>query len=342
MKSRASIEKIVFGDEPVFVTNTYTSTEFIQFINWYNYNVSHEQLKDYTITYFEGVLPEVVSTLETVPKTLIPKTLGTLCRMISRGYPSSEYILSKIDASLKGLLESTYEKELLKPVVEKKPVKVINKVDEYIGDIDGYLDNCISTHTFPKKDYPKYVASLPVTRKDKTEIAEYYIKLLTQLKQSEDEYGLSKQNFEKYVVAVEGIVSAFTNTIRKPRKVKPVDLDKLTAKVKYLAECLSLGLKSIRPRDIIGEKYVLLYDEKYRKLQLICAVDTLTIRGSTIYGVNKDISMSKIVKDPAIIANKFMKGGFEYVLGSFGLLKTKARTPNGSLNKNIIILRIIQ
>lgn len=340
--SRLSVEKIVYGEEPVFDKLDYTQTEFINFINWYNYNATHDDIKGYVLAYIKETNTSLLPLLKDVTKTQFNKTLGTLCRMLFRNYPSSDYIIGKIDKLLEELITITNEKEAAKPIVDKKPAKVINKVDEYIADIDGWLDNSITTHKFEKKDWNKYSASLIITRKEKLEISEYYSQLLTQLKQSEDEYNLSKQNFEKYVASVEGIVVAFANVTRKPRKVKPVDLDKLTAKVKYMLDNSDLGFKSIRPRDVIGEKYVLLYDVKYRKLQLICAEDVLSVRGSTIYGVNKETSISKIIKDPAIIANKFMKGGFLYVLGSFRLLKTKASTPTGALNENIMILRIIQ
>jgi hypothetical protein len=342
-KSRTSVEEIVYGLEPIFDKLDYSQTALIGFINWYNYNATHDQLKQYTIDYFREALPEVVSTLEEVPKTLIPKTLGTLCRMLSRGYPISNYILGKIDTLLKDLLTSTYEKELLKPVVDKKPAKIIDKAGEVIADIDGYIDNCITTHTFPKKDWNKTSTASILTKKEKLEVAEYYVSLLDQLKNCEDEYDMTKPIFDKYVVTVQNIVEAFTIvTPRKVRAPKPINLDKVVSKVKYLKEYDALGLKSINPKDIIGSKYALLYDTKYKKLQLLIAEDRFTIRGSTVYGVNKEISISKMVKYPNIIANKFMVGNFEYVLGSFRVLTTKISIPSGAINEHTLILRIIE
>ena len=224
---KTTIEELVYGGEPIFIeTDIYPQSTLISSLNWYNYNATHEELKQYTIDYFNEVLPEVVSTLEEVPKTLIPKTLGTLCRMLSRGYPISNYILGKIDTLLKDLLASTYEKELLKPVVDKKPAKVIDKTTLYIGDIDDYLDYGIRTHAFPKKDWNKYSNSLVITKKEKLEVAEYYMSLLTQLKNCEDEYNsFSKPIFDKYVNTVQNIVDAFSIvTPRKIRTPKPVDL----------------------------------------------------------------------------------------------------------------------
>jgi hypothetical protein len=337
-----TVEKLVYGDEPTFITTgIYPQSTLITTLNWYNYNSSHQQIKDYVIEYFNEAMPEIISTLKDIPKTLFPPTLGALCRMLSRGYPNSNYILHKIDTLLKDLLASTYEKELLKPIVDKKPAKVISKTDNTIEDIDGYLDNCITTHTFPKKDWAKTAIASTLTKKDRISLNDYYQDLLTQLNNSKDEYSLSKQNFEKYKTTVQGIIEAFSIvTERKPRALKPVDLSKLVSKVKYLEDCPNLGLKSINPVEILGAKYVLLFDTKYRKLQLIIAEDKLTVRGSTIYGINKDISISKMVKFPLIIQNKFMVNGFEYVLGSFKLLKSKAGTPTGSLNEHTLILKV--
>ena len=341
-KRKTSITEIVYGSEPIFDKLEYSQTEFINSLNWYNYSSSHDEIKTYTLDYFAEVMPEVISTLKEIPKTLFPTTLGALVRMLDRNYPPSNYILGKIDTLLKDLLTSTYEKELLKPLVDKKPAKIIDKAGEVIADIDGYIDNCITTHTFPKKDWNKTSTASILTKKEKLEVAEYYVSLLDQLKNCEDEYDMTKPIFDKYVATVQNIVEAFTIVIpRKVRAPKPINLDKVVNKVKYLKEYPVYGLKSIDPKDIIGAKYVLLYDVKYRKLQLIIAEDTLTIRGSTIYGVNKEISISKMVKHYGIIKNKFMDGNFEYVLGSFRLLNTKISIPTGSLNENVLILRVI-
>ncbi len=340
---KTSIEQIVYGDEPLFDKPEYSQSEFITTLNFYNYNASHDQLKEYTIKYFEDVMPEVVSTLKEIPKTLIPKTLGAICRMLTRGYPNSNYILSKIDTLLKDLLASTYEKELLKPLVEKKPAKVINKTDNVIADIDGYLDFSITSQTFPKKNWEKTATASSLTKKEKLIVSSYYQDLLMQLNASEDEYNLSKQNFEKYKATVQSIIEAFTvTTERKPRVIKPVDLNKLVSKVKYLKDCPDLGLTSINPVEIIGAKYVLLFNVKDRKLRLVIAEDKLTVRGSTIYGINKDISISKMVKFPLIIQNKFLSeiADIPYILGSFRLLKTKSNIPSGAINQHTLILKV--
>jgi hypothetical protein len=339
---RTDINTLVYGKEPVFDKLVYSQTEFIEILNWYNHSVTHDDIKEYTLNYFESLnKKEILHTLQSIPKTLFPTTLGSLCRILDRNYPVSDYILSKIDKLLSELLEATYEKELLKPVIDKKPAKVIDRVEEVIAEIDGYLDMCVKSQSFPKKAYDKYASNSKLTKKQKLEVAEYYMRLLDQLSIAED-YNFMSKAYNAYVALVNNIVTSFSNVTRKERVKKPVDLNKVVSKVKYLKEFTDLGLKSINPKDIIGKKYLLCYDVKYRKLSLIVAEGELSVRGSTIYGLDKSLCISKMVKQPEIIANKFMKGNFEYVLGSFRLLKTKISIPSGSLNENVLILRVIE
>jgi len=337
---KTSIEQIAYGSEPIFDKHEYSQTEFINALNWYTYNATHDDIKRYVLDYVVLELPEALSTLSSIPKTLFPTTLGALTRMLDRNFPSSPYILQKIDKLLQELLASTYEKELLKSPVEKK-VLVKDRVGDIIAEIDGFYDCCLESEKFPKKDYDKYVGLQHASKKEKAEVAEYYGKLLLQLNESDD-YNFSSKLLREYVTHVESVIKAFSAKVRKERKAKPVDLNKLVSKVKYRAESDILGLKSINPKDCIGMKYLLLWDEIYRKLHFIVAEDTLTIRGSTIYGIDFEKSITKIVKKPEIIKFKFMKGDNKYVRGSFDLLNTKASVPTGALNNNIVILRVIE
>ncbi len=343
---RKTIETMIYGDEPTFDKLDYSKTEFITFINWYNYNASHDDIKNYTLAYLKEYNANLIPLVEDVPKTIFNKTLGTLCRMVIRGYPWDDYILQKINDQLALLIEYAKEKQLTKVITEKPKRIEINIVDVHIDYIEGYIDNCISTGNFVSKDWNKYCIENKLKNADAIEIGDYFKSILSQLVEDRESYeNLTKKNYDKFVSIITNIVDTFTNyVVLKPKRKmspKPVDLVKLTQKVKFLVEYPELGLVSIAPKEIIGTNYVLLYDTKYRKLQLICG-NNLTIRGSTVYNINKESSISKIVKQPDIIRHKFMAGDFPYVLGSFGLLKTKAQTPSGAINANTLILRTLK
>lgn len=338
---KTTIEKIAYGEEPIFDKLEYTNSEFISFLNYYNYNASHDDIKRYVVEYLSNNKPEILKEIGDVPKTWFNVTLGALCRMVTRGYPLSDYIEGKISLLLAQFIEIVKEKNLSKPTVEKiKPVPV-NKVDETISEIDGFLDSCIENRYFPKKDLNKYISISKINKKGCLTVAEYYKPLLNDLKEAPENYDTTKQLHEKYIKVVDEIINTFA-TIggkRKARAKRPVDPQKLVSKVKYLRGCPQYGLTSIDPVEILGKHAVLLYDTKYNKIQLVVG-NELTIRGSTIYNIDKESSISKIIKYPEMIQNKFLVGDFEYVLGSFRLLKTKPHIPSGSINDNILILKV--
>lgn len=344
MKNK-TVQGIVWGNEPTFEDKVYSQSEFITFLNWYNYNANHEELKRYTLDYVAEHLPNIILThdLDEIPKTLFKGTLGALCRMVIRGYPKSDYIDGKIHTQLYNLIEYANLREQNKPVVVVKPSEMKNNVDIYIDDIEAFLDNCITSGNFFKKDWKRFIAEFKIRKNDGKVIADYFTKLLNELKESDEGYdNLSKADFNKYKDIVENVVNTFSSIvgITKTRSKKPIDKFKQVSKVKYLEAFEELGLESIHPVHIIDAKYVLLYNTKYKKIQLIIGDDKLSIRGSTIYGINKELSQSKTVRKPELIKRKFFNKDIPYVLGSFLELKTKQGTPTGSINKDIIILMV--
>lgn len=346
---KKTIQGIIWGDEPTFDGKEYSQAEFIQVLNWYNYNVSHEELKKYTLDYVKEFYflynINLVSNLEDIPKTLFKATLGALCRMLSRGYPKTDYISKKIQSQLYELIDYAGVREAKKTVtVPQKPIVKKNNVDSYIDDVESYLDNCVSTGNFYKKDWKKFIKEYKIKKKEGQEIAEYFTGLLTELKESDEGYdNISKSDFNKYKDIVDNVVNTFSGIVgtTKTRTKKPVDNFKLVSKVKYMEIFDELGLESIHPVHIIDAKYVVLYNTKYKKIQLIVAEDKLTIRGSTIYGINKETSQSKTVRKPELIKHKFVKKDFPYILGSFRELKTKDSAPTGAINDNTLILVVI-
>ena len=66
---KTSIEQIAYGSEPIFDKHEYSQTEFINALNWYTYNATHDDIKRYVLDYVVLELPEALSTLSSIPKT---------------------------------------------------------------------------------------------------------------------------------------------------------------------------------------------------------------------------------------------------------------------------------
>jgi hypothetical protein len=340
---RQTVEKIAYGEEPEFTEQEYSQSQFISFLNFYNYNSNHDDFKAFTLEYVTENCSALHPLIRDIPKTLFKATLGSLCRMLTRGYPKSDYIYDSINKQICELIDYVGEREQHKaPAVEKPKPKPKNNVDTYIDDVEMYVDNCITTGNFVPKDWSKFIIQNKIKKDDGEKVADHFKHLLNELRESNEGYDLAKKDFDKYLGIVQSIVDVFGNIlvhrVTRQRAPKPIDKNKLAAKVKYLPEYPELGLVSKSPIDIIGAKYVLLYNTKYKKLQLIVAETELTIRGSTIFGIDKLTSQSKTVRQPAIISEKFLIDDIPYLMGSFRLLKTKTAVPTGALNDHTVII----
>lgn len=341
--NRKTIEKIIYGDEPVCDKEVYSQSEFITILNWYNYNASHDDLKDYTMEYVEKNVPDMVPRISDIPKTLFKGTLGSLCRILNRGYPESDYIIGKITNQLNELVEYAGEREQTKVVVEKPKPKPKDNVDTYIDDIEQYVEHCVFTGNFVNKNWDKFILEHKVKKGDGEIISDHFNKTLELLKESNEGYSLDKKQFAKYMALLQSIVGAFGAIVpvRAPRvrKQKPVDKAKLVSKVKYLREYPELKLVSISPEEIIDALIVLLYNTKTKKIQLIWGEKPLTIRGSTIFNINKETSQAKTLRKPHIIKNNFVDRDVSYILGSFRSLTTTQSMPTGAINEHTLILK---
>ena len=114
-------------------------------------------------------------------------------------------------------------------------------------------------------------------------------------------------------------------------------IEKAKQTFNYLKVDDDLGISSADPTRIFGAKAVLLYNSKYRKVTFLEAPPNgiLSIKGSSVFGFDKDSTIQKTCKDPR---NDLDWSTRPKAKKSVKSLKGKTYLGNGRSNPNTIIL----
>ena len=130
---------------------------------------------------------------------------------------------------------------------------------------------------------------------------------------------------------------------RKPRKAKPVDPAKVTAKFKYLKEFAELKLKSVPVTGLVGATEAWLYDTKKRKLIHVVAdshIQSLTVKGSSIIGFDSVTSVQKTLRKPAEQIKALLAASVPQARKVFKDIKATDTKFNGRGNENLVLLKV--
>ena len=136
-------EKALSGGEPSWKKPEMT---MVRALNWYNYHSDTKESKKFTLSYLKetNASKSDIEILEKVSDEHF-QNLGFVCRMKLRGAPLSE----KNEKWIVTFIESLKKK--IKPVVQVEVVgnvisiqeRVEIKSREYIGELEGAIDDCI-------------------------------------------------------------------------------------------------------------------------------------------------------------------------------------------------------
>ena len=132
--------------------------------------------------------------------------------------------------------------------------------------------------------------------------------------------------------------------LRKPRKKKPVSIDKLVSRLLYQERDDELGLVSIPKEKVIGARELWLYNTKYANLTVYRTEMEagFSVRGTTLLNYDETTSVSKKIgrKAKELTRNLLLstKPQLRKLMDTISSTPTK---PNGRINENTIIMRAL-
>lgn len=138
-------------------------------------------------------------------------------------------------------------------------------------------------------------------------------------------------------------IKSSAKATRKVRVKKPVAVDKQVARVQFCKENKEFKLTSINPIMVIGKTRLYTFNVKTRILTeyLTQAAGGFTISGSTLKGIDLENSRCTKLRKPDQFLSVVLGKTPNQINKEWQSLSTKTNTPNGRINKDTILLRVL-
>lgn len=358
-------DQLMLGDEPI---GSYVDTSLpnykerlIRTLNWYAYDHGQEHAKKFMVEFMKkmGVDKTQIKKVESTKETKFIPSYGFVLRMITRGANIDPTTLEKAKAHIDEIVNSIDEKkETPKEETTRPSVRdfLNEKIHEYLGDVEGYLDDFIIGN--PTVDFYNDMKS--------KQLSAHYVKPVVELLQSKlpelkaaiggdtelvDAYGyLSTARLKKYIKYIEeSITSAekygeFKKANRKApvRKAKPPSVQ--VAKLNYKREDTDFKLTSVLATDILGAEQLWVFNTKTKKLGVYRATGAtgLGVKGSSIINYDPETSTQKTLRKPDEVLQKCLKGGKLILRQLLNGVNAKSSTLNGRINNEVILVKVVK
>lgn len=267
----------------------------------------------------------------------------------------NDRIGERVALHLEGMKRRHFDSNNDSTVPQKTRRNPQERIRENTDAIIGNLDQALDARQFPSSPYEMMKGFDGGINGNI--IVEYYEPLKSELEEvlkpsaspdlKEGYAHMTKKQLQAYLGMVKTIVDdaeKFVNSKRaerKPRATKVKAPSKIVENVKYQRESKELKITSIKPETILGAKMLCVFSTRYRRLGIYYADSDkgFTIKGTTIYGIDENKSVSKIVRKPEIVLTKVMDAGkveIEHILKSINTTPTPL---SGRLNDDTLILK---
>ena len=354
-------EKTLAGGEPTWKDGQGSLSAAL---NWYNYHSDAKESKKFALSYLKeiGAPKKDIEYLEKVSDTEF-QNLGFVCRIKLRGGPISNYNQNWIDAFFIRL------KKKVQPIAETKVTetktisiqeRVAEKTRDYIGEIEGAIDDCFYLREFKNVFDPyELMRSLEIKGAHTKHIVPVYEKKLEEIEiviKGKDEqlvegYSfLSKKQLKDYASLLKciiddcGRIAHTAKLTRAPRKKKVKPVDKVIEKLQFKKEDNEYKTASINPVDIIGASQLWVFNTKTRKLGCYNATDSggLNIKGTTLTNFNEETSVHKTIRKPEVVLPATLKAGKVALRKVLTDINAVEQALTGRINSDTILLRVIK
>ncbi len=345
-RRKKTLESVSLGSEPILRAG-YNQSELIRALNWFNYDMDTAKAEKFLTAYMKhSKMEKQKAEVILAHVRQLPTTLASLSRLALNGSSLTEAAIRRLDDELKTFAALRFEED-----EEDAPKKAVRRpkfsdvafayVDELVMDsIDKKVDTSrvyetllgmgITNPSQIKKDWEMTLSDLHEFSNDE-QLKEGYSHLNSaQRKRMKETIESIFEQIDRFSIA--------KKVQRKPRKAKPVSVDKLVKRVKFKAQDTALGLVSITPDKIIKSKTVVVFNSKTRDIAVYTG-ESLSVKGTSIINFDESKSFQKKVRKPEELASNVCTGtqarAQKWIVG----LKTTSRVPNGRLSPDTLILR---
>lgn len=342
-------EKIYGRDEPIF-SKYINDSHYGKCLQWYNISCDVNDARKFIIEYLDVYDKDKIRIINHVPDAWINLTAAWIMRMITNGCD----IQLKSRLFLNTKLEEMYAKSSINETEPEEKVTVRDRMKEksmeILGEIEGELDKSdkFQLYEWLQANHIPPAYCNRIINKYKPILDEVRAALHRKDDQVVEGYrGYTKaqlifliQKYEHVIDDAERYSGNLKKT-RKPRKSRPVSVEKKLKHFRYQKEDNDLKVVSIDPQKIIGAQELWTYNTKYKIITVFRALDRggLQVHRSSITGYDEKNSQSKRTgRRGEILVDKCLNGG-KLVLRK---LMDDARTDSTlqhRINENTLLLR---
>lgn len=329
------------------------NVQLIKAFNWYNAERDRKDAKKFIEDYAKSQKID----LESISESDVVLTMGWLARLSKNGAVLSDSHQGQLDSYVASLKPA---KKVVAAAVPRVSVQeaTLNRIQEYIGELEGVYDllakdpkNNFSLLDDLKKNQLPQTASTEIQTwaKDKVkELVDVYegndkdlVEGYSNFKKKDlmaliKKLGTFIEDAEKY--------SAFKKANRKPRQKKIKPAGQQVKAIKYKTKDEDLKISSVSPAEMVGSSQVWVFNTKTRKLSVYRTDSALGIqvKGTTLQNYDPEMSLQKTIRKPEQQLKDLLSAGKVQLRKFMDNIKAVDTTPNGRINADTLIVRVIK
>ena len=375
-KRGPTIEDKYLGGEPnyhgvVFKDDDEIRRAFHKASNYFNYFNNSKSNAPVVILYAEKVLgynKKDIQALKKVENWRLNQGCGNNIRCYNAGIPLDRMgIIEKVNERIAELL--IMGKAIVKEI-KNQPVKVVispaqrmqKKVATTImGDFDEMVVDKWMDGEFKDIKFPAYGLLTSHGIKG-SGINMFRERMVFELELVQDAYNktceqaveayshISKGDKKKMITLLEKIIADVdrlklnNKSSRVPRAKKPKASDQQISKLQFMTDDVENKLTSINPIMIPGKERLFVYNTKTRKLTEYVTTSTkgFEVRGTSIKNFDEKLSRTaKLRKPEDMLPHVLTLAPTKIGKQVWDKITTKIAAPNGRINKDCILLRVL-
>ncbi|NBX48918.1 hypothetical protein EBT25_03075 [bacterium] len=341
-----SIDDKYYGSEPIDISKVgYTNA-----LNWYNYMYEQDQAREWLLEYLKkNKTKSELAAVRRLPKYAIPSTVGWIARILMNGNKLES--LNYFEKRTAELIQNGLKTKEVSEVKVDKPVVSIQertqaKINQLITECEEAIDNDSELNIY------EWLKGKEATVQAANAIREFYSGWVDDFEPDEFDSRAQKKAkaeqkkyWEAFLIDCDRYVGNKKVTkVRKPREKKTKSAVDQVSKMKYQKEFPALKIVSVNPAEIVGCKQLWTYNTKYKKLTRYDAggPNGIQVKGTTLTGYDVETSSTKSVRKPDIVIQSLLGAGKVALRTFIEDIKTNETKPNGRINNDTVLLRVIK
>ena len=372
-KNRVTIDDKYMGPEPIFQPGETAegvedrSLKWQKAAHWYNYFYKTKEYVPTILQFAEEKFGYNADQIKAFKKLKDYEFgyLGKLAKIHYRGYEYTEKELADAGEKFKELyelalvtVEQIEDKAAAKPVVtiqQRQKAKILETImDDWDSVVDGWLDGDFKVNFDAYKLFKQYGLKGSALNMFKAMVEQEYQPIKDAYDKTCDQAveafsHVKRTNQKKMITTMKTIfedldkLKVANKAARIPRVKKPKASDVQVKNLKYKVEDIDAKLMSINPVMIPGKEVLFVYNTKTRKLTQYNSNSTkgFEVSGTTIKNVCEKSRVTTLRKPDDILPLILSKTIKQIDKQVWDTLTTKVNVPNGRINADCILLRVL-